>query len=111
MVENRDKKFVINVEYNNLTSGNLEKLEKVLCEFPENSDICLDFSKVETIENDFLRELKSIIGEYKISLINLSAEIFALLNLTGTEKFVKIYLTGSDYMNSNRELKNRRFTV
>lgn len=87
------------------------KLRKILKKFPKNKTIALNLQDVCYIGNEFLEFLKESAKIRKISIINLHAEIFALLNLTKYDGYANIFLSKADFIAQRRELLNRRFCL
>ena len=86
-------------------------LKNLLNTIVEGKTIALDLQHVECMCAEFLDFLKENSNRKKISLINLQAELFALLNLTEYDKFTNIFLNEIDYIEQKRALINRRFTL
>lgn len=86
-------------------------LEKLLEKFPLNKDIALNLQDVDYVCVEFLDFLKKTSTHRKISLTNIQAEIFVLLNLTKYDKFAHIFLNDIDFTQQKRRLLNRRFAV
>jgi len=97
--------------HSNISFESIFKLETLLEKFPQSKPIALNLQEVDYICIEFLELLKRTSRNRKISLINLQAELFVLLNLTKYDKFAHIFLNDFDFIQQKRALLNRRFAV
>lgn len=89
----------------------ISRLKKMIEQIPRGKKIALNFQNVEKISADFFDFIKEIAKNNKISIINLPAELFALLNLTNHNQFVYLFLDEADFFENKRLLVNRKFSV
>lgn len=102
---------IFKLHSNVLTLELVFRLKKILKRAPKNKNIALNLQHVESFCAEFLEFLREFSKQNKLSVINLQAELFVLLNLTQYDEFAHIYLTDTDFVESKRALLNRRFSV
>jgi hypothetical protein len=102
---------ILNLHSSVLTFELVFKLQKILNEFPFDKSIALNLNDVDSICVEFLDLLKETSRKRRISLTNIQAEIFVLLNLTKYDKFAPLFLSDIDFLEQKRALINRRFSV
>ncbi len=73
--------------------------------------LALDLQEVETVTEDFFTFIKNFSQTSKLSLVNISAELFTILNLRRYDKNVRMYNTELDYIQDKNELINRQFQL
>ncbi len=76
----------------------------------KNKYPAIDMENICSLSPDFFDLLK----EFKnrtIILLNTPPELIAVLNLTGFDKRVKLFINTIDMEEDRRELRNRKFTV
>lgn len=73
------------------------------------NSLVIDMSKIQGLTSEFF----DLVNKYqeKIVLINTSAEVLALLNLTGYDKRLKLFINSIDMEEDKRELLNRKFHI
>lgn len=103
--------FVLSVNSPRLSQELLGSLDMRVRDFANDKKLALDFACVGWVCAEFLNFLKVNAARREICLINLSSEIFTLLNLTRHDGFARIYLSESDFLDDKRQLVNRRFSV
>ena len=104
-------KIIFEIKSKDFDTETESMLSEKLSKISEDTDVAIDMRQVEDIDNTFLHFLKCQVKNRKLHLINLSSEAFTLLNLTFSDKLVKIYLNDFDFISNRRELINRRFTL
>src|SRR5574344_875989 len=62
-----------------------------------SEEMAIDLLNVTDICTDFIHFLKEASKKKVISLFNIPSEVFAILNLTKSDKFAKIYVSEYDY--------------
>lgn len=97
--------------HSNISFESVFSLENLLEKLPASKPVALNLQDVDYICVEFLDFLKRTSSNRKISLINMQAEIFVLLNLTKYDKFAHIFLNDIDFALQKRALLNRRFAI
>ncbi len=69
----------------------------------------IDMSNIDALSQDFFEFIDE--SRKRVILLNPSAEVFALLNLTGYDNKVKLYVNTIDLEEDKRELRNRKFSI
>ncbi len=84
--------------------------ERLFSEVNENYsfEIGIDLSCVNDCTIEFLETLKLY---NKVSLFNIPSNIFVLINIMNIDKFVKIFVSESDFKSGKRRILNRHFSV
>ena len=77
----------------------------------ESRDLAIDLSYVTDCTIDFFELLKNFALERRLSLFNISAELFVLLNNLGIDKCIKLFVSELDFIENSREMVNRRFSI
>ncbi len=75
----------------------------------QSKQVVIDMSKVQSLTAEFFDLIKE--NSQEIVLINTNAEILAILNLTGYDKKLKLFVTSIDMEEDKRELRNRKFRI
>ncbi len=76
-----------------------------------SDELAIDLLNVTDICTDFIQFLREASKKKAISLFNIPSEVFAILNLTKSDKFAKIYVSEYDYFQGKHQLIKRRFRV
>ncbi len=77
----------------------------------EKNRVIMNMEKVSSVKNNTLTLLKEISEQNKLSLCNLDADIFAVLNLLNYDDYFSIYPCEESCIEDKFELKNRRFKI
>ncbi len=85
------------------------ELGKLLCNTHYDKSIAIDMGSVLTLSPDFFELLNGC--STPPILLNTPPEILAVLNLTGFDKKVRLFINTIDLEEDKRELRNRRFSV
>ncbi len=85
----------------------VEEVRDFVCNSRKNTAI--DMGNVYSLSSDFF----DMLNEYKekMILLNTPPEILAILNLTGFDKKVKLFINTIDLEEDRRELRNRKFSI
>ena len=75
----------------------------------DEKTVAIDMANVCSISTAFLDMINST--PKKIALLNTSAEILVLLNLTDSDKYVRLFTNIIDLEEDKRELRNRKFAI
>ena len=76
---------------------------------PLSKDIAIDMGNVCSISDKFLEMINT--AENKFTLLNTPADILVIINLTNSDKNVKLFTTNIDLEEDKRELRNRKFSL
>lgn len=107
-----ENKYLIGIKTKELNFKYLAGLAIVLNNMELNSQpIGFDLKEVESITEDFFTFIKNFSETNVLSLVNISPEIFTILNLRRYDKNVRMYNTELDYIQDKNELINRQFSV
>ena len=87
----------------------IDEVTNLLNKQPRNKDIAIDMSNILSISDKFLDLINK--SEEKIILLNTPADIMVILNLTNSDKNVKLFTNNIDLEEDKRELRNRKFSV
>ena len=74
----------------------------------QNLNVGLDLSYVQECTIDFLEMLRNI---KTVSLFNVPADVFALLNFMHMDKCVNLFVSELDFKANRRRILNRRFSI
>ena len=89
------------------------KAVEEVCDFLQNTasskDVAIDMGNVYSISTEFLTMISSL--DKKLALLNCCAEVLVLLNITNSDKNVKIFTNKLDLEEDKRELRNRKFAL
>ena len=109
MSEFNENKYMIGIKTKELNFKYLAGLAVIINQINlESQPLALDLQEVETVTEDFFTFIKNFSETTTLSLVNISAEIFAILNLRRYDKNVRIYNTELDYLQNRNELINRQ---
>ena len=77
--------------------------------------IFFDFSRVNSINNDFFHNMKKIYNKFsnmgKFDLFNLSPDVHMMVYIMGIDKYYQVYNSRYDAINQHNPLVKRRFEV
>lgn len=102
---------ILSLHSSELTVSVLEQLDFIVQKIPRKVPIALDFQNVNFICRDFFNFLKRISKKKNVSIINVNAELFALLDLTDYCKFVQVFTNEADFISNKRAIINRKFSI
>ncbi|MBQ3311468.1 hypothetical protein IJG72_05255 [bacterium] len=107
-----DNKYVIGIKTKDLNFKSLANLAILLnkMNFKDNS-IALDLKEVESVSEDFFTFIRNFSETSKLTLLNIPAELFAILNLRRYDKNVKMFNNNLDFFQDKNELINRTFRL
>ena len=77
----------------------------------EKRAVGIDLKYVYDCTIEFITELKRVGVLKNIGIFNVPSDIFALFNIMGMDKAVKLYVSESDFQEDSRQLLNRKFSV
>jgi len=110
MSEFNENKYMIGIKTKELNFKYLAGLAIIINQMNLDSQhLALDLRDVETVTEDFFTFIKNFSQTTNLSLVNISAELFAILNLRRYDKNVRMYNTELDYIQDKNELINRKF--
>ena len=72
-------------------------------------EIAIDMNNIYSISSEFLSMINSL--DKKLALLNCCAEVQVLLNITNSDKNVKLFTNRLDLEEDKRELRNRKFAL
>lgn len=76
---------------------------------PQSKNIAIDMGNVCSITDKFLELINNT--DEKLILLNTPADIMVVLNLTNSDKNVKLFTNNIDLEEDKRELRNRKFSL
>ena len=77
----------------------------------ENRKSAIDMTYVTDCTIDFIEKINEFCGKKKISIFNISSDIFALFNVMKTDRYANLYVSELDFAEQTRQLVNRKFSV
>jgi len=77
----------------------------------EKRTVGIDLKYVYDCTIEFITELKRVGVLKNIGIFNIPSDIFALFNIMGIDKTVKLYVSESDFQEDSRQLLNRKFSI
>ena len=107
-----DNKCIIGIKTKDLNFKSLANLAILLdkIDFKAKS-VALDLKEVESVSEDFFTFIKNFSETTKLTLLNIPAKLFAMLNLRRYDKNVKMFNNNLDYFEDKNELINRKFRL
>ena len=76
---------------------------------PLSKNIAIDMSNVYSISDKFLEMINN--SSERLILLNTPADIMVILNLTNSDKNVKLFANNIDLEEDKREIRNRKFSL
>ena len=92
-----------------LSEKAVNEIKNIVSSQQSEKTIALDMGNVCSISSAFLDMINSY--SQKIALLNTPAEILVLLNLTNSDKYVRLFTNIIDLEEDKRELRNRKFAI
>lgn len=107
-----NNKYVVDIKTKDLNFCSLANLAILLNKMDiEKHPVALDLKEVESVTEDFFTFIKNFSETTKLTLLNIPAELFALLNLRRYDKNVKMFNSNLDFIQDKHELVNRKFHI
>lgn len=103
-----EKYIILCPKFKVFSAKAVEEIKRLINQDAEKP-YAIDMSNVYSLSGDFLSFLSS--AESKVVLINPSVETLLLLNLTNSDKLVKLFVNNIDLDEDRREMRNRKFSV
>lgn len=85
------------------------EIQNIISNTHSSKIFAIDMHNISSISSEFLQMLVST--KEKLCILNCCAEILVVLNLTNTDKNVKIFNNLIDLEEDRRELRNRKFAI
>lgn len=77
----------------------------------ESRKIALDLRFTEDCTIEFIESLKEMAKMKNIGVFNIPSDIFVLFNVMQVDKFVRLFVSESDFEENTRQLINRQFSI
>jgi hypothetical protein len=87
----------------------VDEVTNLITKKPPTKDIAIDMSNVYSISDKFLEMINT--AQRKFTLLNTPADILVIINLTNSDKNVKLFTNNIDLEEDKRELRNRKFSI
>ena len=87
----------------------VEEIKNLINTPQEEKNFAIDMGNICSISAEFLEFINN--STQKLTLLNTPAEILVLLNLTNSDKNVKLFTNIIDLEENKRELRNRKFAL
>ena len=77
----------------------------------DNRKFALDLEYVKDCTIDFIDFLKELATNKNIGVFNIQSDVFVLFNIMGLDKSVNLFVNEIDFLQNERQLINRQFSV
>lgn len=101
--------IIIHPSYKIFTAKAVEEVCDFLRNIDSSKDVAIDMGNVYSISAEFMMMINSL--DKKLALLNCCPEVLVLLNITNSDKNVKIFTNRLDLEEDKRELRNRKFAL
>ena len=105
----RENHIILCPNYKIFSQKAVEEIRTLLKTPHAEKKFAIDMGNICSISADFLDLINNT--EQKLTLLNTSAEVLVLLNLTNSDKNVKLFTNIIDLEEDKRELRNRKFAL
>lgn len=96
-------------------SPKLDKREalRLIKEFQtiNNKSIALDLGFVQDCNLEFFNQIKEFASTRKLSLFNISSDMFVIINFFNLDKIFNLYVSELDFEEEKHQLLNRKFSL
>lgn len=106
-----DKICIVDIAGTKISESNLKKLKKILAQRVSLMRIGINLKGVISVNHDFLDFLRESSFKQRLSLFNACNDVYLLLFVSQTDKYVDIYLDENDFINNKRLIIYRRLKL
>lgn len=104
--------FIIDIEDNEISNGLLFQLKKEIKAQNKRKRVALNLANLSVINNEFLESLEELSNSgIKLSLFNLSLNVYLLLFIMKYDKFADLFVSEPDFLQNQRNIVNRQFKL
>ena len=106
-----DKVCIVDISGNVISQSDLIKFKRLFKERVNKQRIGINLEKVLSINHDFIEFLQESCFKQKLSIFNANNEVYLLLFVSKTDKYVNIYLNEEDFFEDKHCIVYRRLKL
>lgn len=102
---------IADITGNVVSQFELKELKKLYKTKAARKRIGINLESVNSINYDFLLFIQECAFKQKVSLFNVAVDVYMMLFISHSDKYINIYLDENDFINNKRSIVYRRLKL